>query len=115
MEVKVAVASSDGIHVNAHFGKARRFMIYRLNDGGWEHLEDRENLPACAGQEHGEGLLEQTAAVIADCSGVVVDQIGAAAVDVLISRRVLPFMLFGTIAEALDVLKDSRHFKRTKQ
>ena len=115
MDIKVALASSDGIHVNEHFGRARRFVIYRLRDGQWERLEDRENLPACSGQEHGDGLLEQTADLLSDCRGVVVDRIGATAVDVLVSRRILPFMLSGSVAEALATLKDSKHFSRTNR
>ena len=39
MEVQVAMASSDGVYVNEHFGRARTFMIYRFTAGEWEHIE----------------------------------------------------------------------------
>ncbi len=114
MDIRVAVASSDGKTINEHFGRARRFMIYRLQDGSWHHLEDRENLPPCAGQEHSDDLLDRTAELIADCKHVVVNQIGPGAIDTLLDRRILPFMLEGTIEKGLDALVTSgrlRYFR----
>ena len=32
MDIRVAVASSDGRTVNLHFGRADRFRIYRITD-----------------------------------------------------------------------------------
>src|SRR6266542_1611062 len=110
MDLKVAVASSDGIYVNEHFGRARRFMIYLLSAGGWEHLENRENRPSCAGHEHNDDLLEKAADLIADCGGIVIAQIGPTAFDLLISRRVLPFVLDGTVDEALATVRGSKQF-----
>ena len=111
MGVKIAVASSDGKLVNAHFGRAGLFRIYELEEGGWEFREERANLPACVGQEHSDDALERTAELIADCRGVVVEQVGSGAVDVLLARRIMPFMLAGTVEEALLTLQDSRRFK----
>ena len=45
MDVKIAIASSDGLTVNEHFGRAHCFRIYRLNDAGYEFVELRENIP----------------------------------------------------------------------
>ena len=111
MGVRIAVASSDGQEVNSHFGRARRFLIYELVDGVWQLIEERENLPACIGQEHSDDALERTAELIADCRGVVVEQIGSGAVDLLLARRIMPFMLAGTVEDALLTLQDSRRFK----
>jgi nitrogen fixation protein NifX len=112
MEVKVALASSDGTQVDQHFGRASRFSIYRLRDGQWEHLEDRVNQPACAGHEHADGILEQSAALIADCRGVAVSQIGVTAMDVLLARRILPFVLAGPVSDALATLQKSKLINR---
>jgi len=111
MEIKIALATSDGVNVDQHFGRARRFEVYAVRDGVWEYRETRLNTPACAGQEHADDLLEQTAELLADCRGVVVEQIGATAMDVLIDRRILPFTMPGTIEQALEALKDSRYLK----
>lgn len=115
MDVKVAVASSDGIWVDEHFGRASRFLVYRLRDGVWEHLEIRPNEPACRGHEHADGHLEQAASVIGDCRAVAVAQIGATAFDLLVSRRILPFVLVGTVEQALDALQNSKIINRVRK
>jgi nitrogen fixation protein NifX len=111
MGVRVAVASSDGTRVNDHFGRARSFRIYQRTEDAWVFLENRENLPACVGHEHAAAALERTADLIADCRAVVVEQVGSGAVDVLLARRIMPFMLAGTVEEALTTLLDSRRFR----
>jgi len=111
MEIRIAVASSDGVSVDQHFGRAIQFRIYRLIDNGYEFIEVRKTDPACSGQQHSETGLEQTAARIADCQGVVISQIGAGAIDVLIAQRTLPFTMEGSVDEALQVLLKSNQFK----
>ena len=42
MSYKVAIASTDGINVDAHFGGASSFLIYEVNaDGSYENKEER--------------------------------------------------------------------------
>jgi predicted Fe-Mo cluster-binding NifX family protein len=111
MDIKIAVASSDGLTVNQHFGKARQFRIYQLSGDNFAFLEERSADPACSGQQHSDSGLEQTAELIADCQAAVVSQIGASAIDVLIARRIVPFSLEGSIDEALAILKNSNRLK----
>lgn len=115
MGVRIAVASSDGLQVNAHFGRARCFQVYELEQGSWEYCEERANIPACLAHEHSEDALERSAELIADCQGVVVEQIGSGAIDVLLARRIMPFMLAGTVEEALLTLRDSKRFMYLRQ
>lgn len=110
MGLKVALASSDGVEVNEHFGRARRFVVYEYADGQWNYLGSRDNQPACAGHEHSDDLLERTAEIVGDCRAVVVDQIGSTAMDVLLARRITPFMLGGTVVDALKTLESSKRF-----
>ena len=114
MDVKIAVASSDGVTVNQHFGRASGFRIYRLHDGGYEFLEMRENDAPCSGQAHDDNALEQAAVRISDCRGVVVAQIGAGAIDALIGHRIMAFTLPGTIEEAFESLIRSKRFSVLK-
>lgn len=45
---KVAVASSDGIVVNQHFGRADTFFIYEVaGTGNYRFLETRTVTPVC--------------------------------------------------------------------
>jgi nitrogen fixation protein NifX len=110
MEVKIAVASSDGINVDQHFGRARSFWIYRLNDKGYEYLEKRENDAPCSGQSHNDNALELAARRLSDCRGVVAAQIGPGAIDVLICHRIMAFTLPGTIEEAFEALIKTKRF-----
>lgn len=42
MSIKVAIASSDGINVDLHFGQAKSFLIYELKGSKFELTEKRE-------------------------------------------------------------------------
>ncbi len=110
MEIKVAVASSDGKTVNEHFGRTRSFLIYRLTGDQWRQVEERTNLPACSGRQHDDNLLERTAELLSDCRGVVVSQIGPTAMDTLLYRNILPFVLNDTVDDALAVVLASKLF-----
>jgi predicted Fe-Mo cluster-binding NifX family protein len=110
MDIHVAVASSDGVTVNLHFGRADRFRIYRVTDEAAEFLEERVNAPACSGQQHDDSLLERSAELISDCKAVIAAQIGPGAIDILLYRRIRAFPLTGSIDEAITTLRTSRRF-----
>ena len=42
MALKVAIASSDGLNIDLHFGQAKAFLIYELKDSQFELTEKRE-------------------------------------------------------------------------
>ena len=107
MEVKIAVASSDGKNIDSHFGRACQFLVFIVEDDGCRYLETRKSAPACEGQTHDDNRLEAAAALLADCQGVIVNQIGPGAVDVLIARRILPFAMSGDVDEGLRTVINS--------
>lgn len=111
MNIKIAVASSDGVTIDQHFGRARQFMIYRLLDDGYEFLEERANRPPCSRHEHSDTLLEQAAQLIGDCGGVIASQIGPGAVDVLLLQRTLPLTMSGAVDDAMQALLRTNRFK----
>ena len=49
MSIKVAIASSDGLNIDLHFGQAKSFFIYELKDKKFEFTEKRE-VPAPANE-----------------------------------------------------------------
>lgn len=55
----IAVASSDGIVVNNHFGKARTFYIYEEKDDKITYVEKREVEPVCNGGNHDDDRLQE--------------------------------------------------------
>ena len=114
MDVKIAVASSDGLMVNEHFGRARSFRIYRLHDEGYDFLEVRENVPPCAGQAHDDDLLARSAQLLSDCRGVVAEQVGPGAIDALIGHRIMAFTLPGTVDDAFGAIIKAKRFAYIK-
>lgn len=115
MSIRIAIASSDGVNINQHFGRARTFRIYALQENNFIFEEERSVQPACSGQQHSSYGLQLTAAAISDCQAVVVSQIGAGAIDLLIGQRILPFALEGSIDAALATLQQSNRLKFLKE
>jgi nitrogen fixation protein NifX len=107
MSTKVAVASNDGKFINQHFGHAQVFLIFELNDNGtFEFIETRENVPSCSGGDHSISALDSTLDIIKDTSIVLVSQIGPGASQFLLSNGIQPFMIPTYIDEALEKLAD---------
>ncbi len=114
MDVKIAIASSDGLTVNEHFGRTGSFRIYRLHDAGHEYIETRANEPVCSGHAHDDNALAKTAQALSDCRGVVAAQIGSDAIDALLLNRTMAFTLPGSIDEALETLVKAKRFAYLK-
>lgn len=110
MDIKIAVASSDGLTVDTHFGRAGVFRIYRLQGGELRLSETRRVVPPCEGQVHDVDALVRTAKALADCRCVVAAQIGPGAIDALIDNRIMAFALPGPIEAALETLVQSKRF-----
>lgn len=55
MGIKVAIASSDGLNIDLHFGQAKSFLIYELKDNKFTLSEKRE-VPA---EAFAEGALQE--------------------------------------------------------
>jgi predicted Fe-Mo cluster-binding NifX family protein len=105
MSVRVAVASSDGKFINQHFGHAKLFIIFELNeDGKFEFLEIRKNVPSCNGGDHTLSALDATLDLIKDTDIVLVSQIGPGALQFLLSSGIKPYIMPTYIDEALENL-----------
>ncbi len=106
MAYKIALASSDGIVVNRHFGRAEKFQIYEINDAHEARfIEERPNVPSCQGFEHSEEILLQAVATIQDCKIVFVSQIGPGAYGELKRRGITAFEMPEEVQEIIEKLK----------
>ena len=77
---KIAVASSDGIVVNQHFGHADKFLIYEVqNDGNYNFIEIRNVKPVCDYGNHDDNRLTENLDKINDCKYLLVSKIGMGA------------------------------------
>lgn len=94
MGIKVAIATSDGLNIDLHFGQAKSFLLYEFKDGKFELSEKREvpvddSTFACPGGGGGcggsgggcgggaaSGPLAPAVELLLDCRAVVAAQIG---------------------------------------
>lgn len=101
----IAVASSDGIVVNSHFGRARTFYIYKVNENEKISLEEkREVEPVCEGGNHDEDMLHKNLLTLRDCSYLLVSRIGNAAANAAEGLGIKPYEIPGVIEESVDKL-----------
>lgn len=100
-KARIAVVSTDGIHVNEHFGKAERFLIYDLDDQ-ITRVEDRDVEPLSVGDpKHAfdEDKFKRIAVLLNDCSKVFITQIGDPPAAKLKELGIEPVVYDGTIAD----------------
>lgn len=101
----IAVASSDGIVVNQHFGRAKEFLLIGLDkENQIHHIEKRNVVPVCEGGNHDEQKLETTARMFADCKYILVSRIGQSATYTLERFGITPMELPGIIEESIQKL-----------
>lgn len=122
MPYKVAVASSDEIHIDETFGSASRFLIYEITDDKYKLIEERVfeegNIDSQCGVSNGcnsggcnggaksgcsgnEGN-SQKVELIKDCRCVVCKKIGFQIIKQLERKAITAFDVNCTVQEALD-------------
>lgn len=105
VEYKIAVASSDGIVVNNHFGRAKDFYIYQMDEQEQIHfLEKRSVTPVCEGGNHDDEKLKTNLERIKDCKYLLVSRIGVGAANIAESFGIESYEIHGMIEESLDQL-----------
>ena len=88
MAYRIAIASTDGVVVNQHFGHAERFHIIELDaeTGKYEYKETRETERVCQGHYHHDSSFDKVVDVLHDVHAVLVAKIGSGASAQLESR-----------------------------
>jgi predicted Fe-Mo cluster-binding NifX family protein len=84
----VAVASKSGIAIDEHFGHARAFRIYRLDENGCRFQESRDVDHYCHGQTGDQTAMQKILRTIADCQAVFVAKVGDGPVEKLAARGI---------------------------
>lgn len=99
--MRVAIVSSDGKVINQHFGKASRFLVFEVDNGKIQFIEERKNIPLCGSAEdgHADDALSRTIALISDCAAVFCARIGSRVEEELINNEIRP-------VEAPDFIHD---------
>lgn len=105
VKFRIAVATSDGIVVNQHFGRADKFTIYDINqDNTIDYKEERVVAPVCQGGVHDELKLKESVSYLTDCKYVLVSRIGQGAINALEQGGINPMELPGVIEESIRKL-----------
>ncbi len=97
--MKVAFATTDGIRVDEHFGRAAKFLIYEFTGEGYKKIEERvfsgeardaavENTKGM-GAEH-DAAVEAKVEKISDCKIVYMTNIGGPSAARLGRKGILP-------------------------
>lgn len=98
---RIAVVSSDGVHVDGHFGKADRFFIYDLEDAGPKLVQTRPSTPLSVNDPNHSfdaDRFEAVYRVLQDCQKVYVIQIGDIPGAKLREKGIEPVVFSGPIA-----------------
>lgn len=99
---KIAVASSDGIVVNQHFGHAGKFLIYEVKgNGSFSFIEIRTAEPVCHYGNHEDGKLMENLQKVQDCKYLLVSKIGTGASIQAERLGIIPMELPDMIEESI--------------
>ncbi len=114
---KIAVASSDGIVVNQHFGHADQFFIFEVeNRNSFRYIETRAVKPVCNYRNHDDGQLIKNLQKIQDCKYLLVSKIGTEASiqaeQLGITPMELPDMLEESIRKVISFEQIQNLFER---
>lgn len=101
---KIAVASSDGVSVNMHFGKANKFYIYEETRDSFVLSEERKFDSACNGGGHDPSRIKANMEKLSDCSYLLVSKIGAGANQTAESFGIHTYEIPGPIDESIRKL-----------
>ncbi len=105
IKFKIAVATSDGIVVNQHFGRADAFRIYDVNEDNTVHFaEERKVVPVCQAGTHEDTKMRENCRSLSDCKYVLASRIGQGAINALEHQGVSPMELPGVIEESIKRL-----------
>ncbi|MBQ1904234.1 MAG: dinitrogenase iron-molybdenum cofactor biosynthesis protein [Ruminococcus sp.] len=100
---RLAVATSDGFTVNEHFGHAKFFRVYDINQSGYDFIEVRDAVAACQHRlGHDTTRFDKIIELLSDCDALLVQKIGEGAAAYLIARNVRVFEVSGSIDAVLE-------------
>ena len=114
---RVAIASSDGINVDTHFGHAFFFIIADVNEetGEVTEIEERDVSPACEGHScggHQGRNIAAIAEILSDVKYVLIARIGPPAAAELAAKGIDTFEGADTIEQKIKDLIGFRILNR---
>ena len=112
--MKIAFATTDGINVDEHFGRAGKFAVYELTDKDYRFIEIRKfaegrdieiEQTKDMGQIH-ESKVEKKVDRLADCKIIYLTEIGGPSAARLVKKGIMPIKVkeIVSIKESLEKL-----------
>jgi len=98
MALRIAFASIDGSVIDQHFGSARYWQIYDLDEEA-HFVETRKAAPRCQG--HCEGGFDDLYKILADCDAIFALKIGEAAAAYMLAKGKRVFEGTGELEEII--------------
>ena len=103
--MKIAFATQDLIHINAHFGSAKQMAVYEVSPEGYQFLETI-GFDGKLDEDGNEDKLVPKIEALSDCTIVYVAAIGGSAAARLIRKRVTPVKSKTEDDEITEVLEN---------
>jgi nitrogen fixation protein NifB len=107
----VAVASWEGLLINQHLGEAAQLIIYQLEDGEYQFLENR---PAPTPGNGKERWLELSR-ILGDCHTILTSGAGPSPTETLASQGIKLIVTEGLIEESLSDMARGTPLRRPNQ
>jgi nitrogen fixation protein NifX len=112
--MKIAFATTDGKSIDEHFGRAARFVVYELTEGGVQYVEERtfgEGTDTSVTSTRGQGQAHEDAVQakvdrLADCRLIYMTEIGGPSAARLVRKGIMPLKVKapGPIEQELERL-----------
>jgi nitrogen fixation protein NifX len=101
--MKIAFTTSDNVHINAHFGSAKKIDVYEVNQTQYEFVETLR-FDGNLNEDGNEDKLLPKIEALHDCTIVYVSTIGGSAAARLIKQKITPIKAQSEVQEITDVL-----------
>lgn len=101
--MKIAFTTSDQVHINAHFGWAKKIDVYDVTTEGYTFVETL-SFEGDLKEDGNEDKLLPKVEALNDCTIVYVSAIGGSAAARLIKNRITPVKAQSEDQEITDVL-----------
>ncbi|MBC1238040.1 nitrogen fixation protein NifX [Nostoc sp. 2RC] len=102
--MKIAFTTSDQVHINAHFGWAKKIDVYEVSTEGYQFFNTLR-FDGDLKEDGNEDKLLPKIEALADCTIVYVSAIGGSAAARLIKKRITPIKARSEDDEISDVLE----------
>ena len=115
--MKVAFATTDGVSINEHFGRAGMFAVYEVTPEGYKLIEnrvfadgrDKEVEDSRGDNDVHESVMDKKVEKLADCKIICFTSIGSPSAARLVRKGVMPLKVKEptTIEESLTQLVET--------